>query len=135
MTATLVAIVVVALAAYRVARAISVDTISDRPRGWVYERAFRVPALEPIETTTWDDEVLVARGIIPAPEERVAPAVQTISQPWAYVYGLLSCPFCSGFWVSLAGWVVYAGWHPSRQWFVHAVAAAGAQAIFAARGT
>jgi hypothetical protein len=127
------AVIVVALAAYRLARAVAVDTISDRPRAWLYERAFYVPQLEAVdESIDWDD---VARGVIPHPRERIAPEVQTRSTVAAYAYGLISCAFCAGWWISLALWVFWAGWHPSRVYFVEMVAVAGAQAIFAAKGT
>lgn len=132
MVEALVAVVIVALAAHRIARAVAVDTISDRVRGFVYERAFRVPQLEEVERVDWDD---VARGVVAPPEERIAPAVQTKSVVWAYIYGLLSCPHCAGFWLSLAGWVLFAGWHPGRVWFVEMVAVAGAQSIMSAKGT
>jgi hypothetical protein len=133
MTELLLAIVVVALAAHRAARAITTDTISDRPRAWVYDHAFHHPALEPAESFDWNHAAQVEAGIIPAPEERVAPEPQTVSTLWAYVYGLLSCPHCSGFWISIVLWWGWREVDDLRVW-IAAGAVAGLQSVISAKG-
>lgn len=132
MTELLLGIVIVALAAHRAARAITTDTISDRPRAWVYDRAFAHPQLIDIGGMDWNPDEVEA-GVIPPPEERVAPPVQTVSKLWAYVYGLLSCPHCSGFWISIALWALWYNAADLRVW-IAAGAAAGLQSVISAKG-
>lgn len=134
MTDLLVAVVVVALAAHRAARAITTDTITDRPRAWVYEHAFSHPKLLDVGGMGWLDSDEAEAGIIPHPDERVAPEPQTISKGWAYLYGLLSCPHCSGFWVSIGLWWAWREVDDLRVW-IAAGAVAGLQSIFSAKGT
>jgi hypothetical protein len=130
-------IVVAALAAHRAARAISTDTITDRARGYVYERAFKVPALlepEPIDRLRLLREHDEAEaGLIPHPEERIAPDVQTTSAAWAYVYGFLTCPHCCGFWISIALWALWCNVDDLRVW-IAAGAVAGLQSVISAKG-
>ncbi len=130
MTELLLGVVLVALAAHRAARAITTDTISDRPRAWVYDHAFAHPALLPV--TPWNPDEVEA-GVIPPPEERVAPEPQTVSKLWAYAYGLLSCPHCSGFWISILLWWGWSEVDDLRVW-IAAGAAAGLQSVISAKG-
>jgi hypothetical protein len=132
-TQTLAAIVIVALAAYRLAGVIALDTISEPFRVWVYGKGHHeVPpfALEadPIEVEypVISAEVIYGSSItIPGVEERKA---GTAATAWHWFYGLISCPFCCGWWLSLAGWWAYTGeFFTSRAWAIQAIAVAGVQ--------
>jgi hypothetical protein len=127
-------ILVVALAAHRAARALSTDTISDRLRAWIYDRAFIPPAALP-EVDDWKpwNEDDVAAGIVEPPEERIAPPIQTRSKGWAYLFGGLSCPHCCGFWISIALYGLWINVDDLRVW-IAAGAAAGLQSVISARG-
>lgn len=133
MTELLLGIIVVALAAHRAARALTTDTITDRLRGWAYDHAFAHPKLVDVGGMGWLEADEVEAGVIPPPEERVAPEAQTISKPWAYVYGLVSCPHCCGFWISIGLWGVWRQVEDLRVW-IAAGAVAGLQSIFSAKG-
>lgn len=128
----LLSIIVVALAAHRAARALSTDTITDRLRGYVYDRAFTHPALDPAGPDEWTAQADYEAGIIPPPEERVAPERQTTSVVWAYLYGLLSCPHCCGFWISIGLWALWRNVDDLRVW-IAAGAVAGLQSAISAR--
>lgn len=132
MNGLLLGVVLVALCAHRAARAITTDTISDRPRGWVYDRAFDHPQLVDLGGMEWSPDEVEA-GIIPAPVERVAPEPQTRSKFWAYVYGWLSCPHCSGFWISIGLWALWWNVEDLRVW-IAAGAVAGLQSVVSAKG-
>lgn len=107
---TLLAVLVVGIAAYRLARAVSVDTISEPLRSWVFWRGH-------------DDRVVTEGAVVPTPEPVVT------SRPWAWAYGLVSCPFCSSWWLALAFYAlwVHDGW--DRRQVVAAIAAAGVAAL------
>ncbi len=77
-------IVVVAFASYRAARAIAVDTITARFRMWAFGKAYP--------------------GIPEGFAGDVNPALVTSGRPWRWFYGLVSCPFCIGFWLSIGFW-------------------------------
>lgn len=130
MTDLLLGVIVVALAAHRAARALSTDTITDRMRAYVYDRAFFHLALPDVDDVDWDE---VEAGLIPPPPERVAPPAQTRSYGWAYLYGGLSCPHCCGWWLSIGGWALWRNVDGSRVW-IAAVAVAGLQSVISARG-
>lgn len=101
MTVLLLRVAVVGLAAYRLARAVALDSITEPLRMRVYTAAY---GDEPVSDST------------------------TPHRPASWLYGLLSCPYCCGFWIALglyAGWVNL-GW--SRPLIV-AVAAAGFAAL------
>lgn len=133
MTELLLGVVLVALCAHRAARAITTDTITDRPRAWVYDHAFHHPALEPVGIDEWNARAEAEAGVIMPPAERVAPEAQTISKPWAYVYGLMSCPHCSGWWISLVLWWAWWNVDDLRVW-IAAGAVAGLQSVVSAKG-
>lgn len=128
----LLGIIVCALAAHRAARGITTDTITDRPRAWLYDHAFRHPVLVDEGGMPWNPDEVEA-GIIAPPEERVAPPAQTISRFWAYAYGLASCPHCCGFWISIALWALWWNVDDLRVW-IAAGAVAGLQSVVSAKG-
>lgn len=133
MTELLLGIVVVALAAHRAARALSTDTISDRLRAYLYDRAYLPPDLLIEEGWRPWNEDDVAAGVVEPVVERVAPPAQTRSRPWAYLFGGLSCPHCCGFWISIALWGLWVNVEDLRVW-IAAGAVAGLQSVLAARG-
>lgn len=99
-------LVVVALATYRAARIVALDTITDQPRDALYRWAY-----------------VVERG-----QERARAAWRT------YVYALVSCPLCVGVWIA-AGFYVLWCWSGSsavRSALV-VLALAGAQCFLATR--
>lgn len=124
---TLIVVVVVALCAHRLARAVALDGITDPARDWVYRRAFTQPEAKPWPTGAQDESDARLEGWEPAP-----PALRK-SQGWAWVYGLVSCPHCVGFWLSLASYAVWVHADSARPYVV-AVAVAGAQSVLAAKG-
>lgn len=125
----LLTILVVALAAHRLARAVAVDTISDRLRDVVYARAFTQPDPRPFPDGAKDEHDARLEGWEPAPPARVK------SRVWSWMYGLVSCPHCCGWWLSLALWWAWAGYEWTRQWWITAAAVAGAQSIMSAKGS
>ena len=108
-----VAYVLIALASYRIARAITVDTISAAARGRVYRWA-------------WDDDTPIP---IPGTTEYSPTARGSVR---TYLFDLVSCPVCMGVWVSAA---VYATWRWWANDVTHAViaifAVAGLQCLLA----
>lgn len=104
---SLVGVVVAALAGFRLARAVALDTISRTPREWIWRRAFLVTGWAGPDEAAWTPTVL--------------------SRPWAWVYGLVSCPFCVGFWLTLG---LYGLWTEASwaRWPLLALAATGVQA-------
>lgn len=100
-------VVLVGLVAYRLARAVSLDTITDPLRDWLHRRAYR---------------------IIAAPPGRKEPVVIVRSRPWAWVYSLISCAFCASWWIALGASALWFGeW--SMDFAVAAVASAGVAAL------
>lgn len=128
----LLGVIVVALAAHRAARLLSTDTITDRLRGWVYDRAFFHPAPVADGPAEWNAQSEWEAGVIPPPPERVAPERQTLAKGWAYLYGLLSCPHCCGFWISILLWWGWRSVDDLRVW-IAAGAVAGLQSAISAR--
>jgi hypothetical protein len=141
-TQTLAAIVIVAFAAYRLAAVISLDTISEPFRVWVYERGHH--EVPPFILEDAAEEVGEEPGEISAatldkirfghlPQDHLEIAVEerkagVYASGWHWFYGLISCPFCCGWWLSLAGWWAYTGeFMNSRAWAIQAVAVAGVQ--------
>lgn len=139
MTQTLAAIVIVAFAAYRLAAVIALDTISEPFRVWVYHRGHVESPLFTLEDV---DQVasLLAEGGEPELSATMLDQyrsgagfeIEAVDEPgsfaWRWFYGLISCPFCCGWWLSLAGWWAYTGeFFESRQWALQAVAVAGVQ--------
>lgn len=86
MTELLLWVLIAGLAAFRIARAIATDTISLPFRRWLFDKAYAGVPPDQIETA-------------PASAFQSAPVVR-------WLYKLLSCPYCIGFWVSLAIWAV-----------------------------
>lgn len=99
---TLVPLTLCGLAAYRLARVIALDSITEPFRAWLYRHAY--------------------------PGARSG--VRDTRRPWSWLYGLLSCCYCCGLWISV---LTYAAWTecPSwSHWPITAAAVAGAQATF-----
>lgn len=124
----LVTVVIVALCAHRLARVVAVDSITDPARDWIYARAFTQPQPEPWPPGATDEDDARLEGWVPAPPARRQ------SRPWAWVYGLVSCPHCAGWWLSLGLWWGWNGYEGSRQWWISAAAVAGLQSVISAKG-
>jgi hypothetical protein len=106
--------VVVALAAYRLARIVAEDAISDVFREHVYEWA-------------WDEQVDVVMG-----QEVATPVARAAWR--TYVYALVSCPLCLGVWFAAGLYVVWRWWTwMPAQAFVIVLAIAGLQCFLATR--
>ena len=103
-TETLVWVLIVGLAAFRIARAIATDTVSLPFRRWLFAKAYA--------------------GIPPDQIETADPSMFQSAPVVRWLYKLLSCPFCIGFWISLALWAVL---HEGRDPLVTAFAVAGFQ--------
>lgn len=104
-------VLVIGFATYRIARALTQDSITDPFRDWVWSRAF------------------VA---VPDPTGKEGYATRRRSRIWPWLYGLVSCPFCAGFWIALC---LYWAWTEGawQRTAVAAVAVAGVQAALTAR--
>lgn len=112
MTPLVVAILVCGLAGYRLARAVAVDDISAPLREWLHDQAYEVGP---------DPAYPSAAPFIPS-------VMTDTRRPWSWLYGLADCPFCAGFWITLAlyaFWVNVTGWPRA---VVAALAATGVQA-------
>lgn len=107
MSALLIRSALAGLVAYRLARAVAVDTISEPARDWIYCRAYKVYRPKP---------------------GTAEPHAELRSRPWSWAYGLASCPFCCSWWLALAVFVAWVGeW--SMNCAVGAVAAAGVASV------
>lgn len=101
----LAVIVVLGLAAYRLARLVAVDSLTEDVRAVVYRWA-------------WIDDP--DADVDPSPRGRVRP----------YLYELLTCPFCVGVWTSAGVFVVYGLVAASLAgWYVAIPAVAGVAAL------
>lgn len=109
MTVLLLRVLVVALAAYRLARALSIDSISAPLRDWLWVGVYG----EDADFTTDDGEPEPVGGVF-----------------WRLSYALASCIYCAGWWIALGLYALWVNWSPSRP-FIAAVAAAGAVAVLA----
>lgn len=108
---TFLAVLIAALAAYRLTRIVVADSITDPARAWLWRRTFAEAG--------WDSE-------------RDRPAVIVVSRAWWWVHELVTCPFCTGWWVSLGVWAAWIHW-PTARPAVVAVAVAGGQALLSSR--
>jgi hypothetical protein len=124
----ILAVLIVALAGHRVARAIAHDDISEPFRTWVSGKAYRWPDRDPWPDGARDEQDAVLAGWAPPGE-----AVRR-SRVWSWVYGLVSCPHCCGFWISIGLWALWVNVGDLRVW-VMGVAVAGAQSVLTAKGT
>jgi hypothetical protein len=112
-TYTALSFLILALASYRLTRVVTDDTITDAARAWVWRRAYIVSAYD---------------------SERDQETTMTRSVAWSWLYRLVSCPFCVGWWVSLACY--WAWWYSAWAWMrpaLSAVAVAGGQAFISSR--
>ena len=82
------ALLLLALAAFRVYRLIGEDTILDRPRRW----ALRLG-------NDWQKQ-----------GDRVPPGYR---EKWGV---FITCPWCAGFWISLAWWAAWLAWPGWTLW-------------------
>lgn len=137
MTQTLAAIVIVALAAYRLAAVIALDTISEPFRVWVYEQGHNALPEFVLEDVAEEAPGEISASVLDAYRPQTFEVQGVLEERkrgvyasgWHWLYGLISCPFCCGWWLSLAGWWAYTGqFLSSRQWAVQAIAVAGVQA-------
>lgn len=108
MTAQLALAVLLGFATYRATRLVTGDTLTDDLRGRVFAWAW----------TADDLGALTPRA------------------GWkAWLYELVSCPFCIGVWFALGATVIvrdwpWSNWHGGR-WLLFALAVAGVQALLA----
>ena len=104
-------VLVIGLATYRIARALTRDSITEPFRHVLWSRAF------------------VA---LPDPTSEDGYAVNRRSRIFAWLYGLMSCPYCAGFWIALG---LYWAWTEGawQRTAIAAVAVAGVQAALTAR--
>lgn len=123
----ILAILIVALAGHRLARALTIDDISVPFRAWVLEHAYppRLRNPWPEGARTREDAMLAGWKPDPTPALR--------NRPWGWAYGLVSCPHCAGFHISVLLWIGWANWDDARA-VITAIAVAGAQSILSARG-
>lgn len=117
-------ILIVAFSGYRIARAITQDKITEEFRkklfSWTYEVPDRV-ADQKFEEAETNDHV--------KPPTRPKKSHQ-------YVYNLLTCPLCVGFWITLAIGLVASTQYTDGSVFHHllvAIAATGVQAFLSLR--
>lgn len=122
-------VLVVGLAAHRAARALTTDTITDRFRSWVYRHAYTVAPFNPLPpgTTDEDEAKMVDPDWTPGGWETIR------SKAWVWVYGLVSCPHCAGFWFSVGAYTLWVH-QPDTQPYLIAVSVAGAQSVISAKG-
>lgn len=109
---------VLVLAAYRLTRLAGWDDfpLAARIRAWVIgERWVPTAAGETLGPEALATAERLARG-----EEPELPGKQPPSEVWAVrpaydrptLAHLVHCPFCIGWWISLATWVAWLCWHP-----------------------
>lgn len=110
MTNLILGVLVSALCAYRAARVVAVDTITDPFRYWLHRRGYFVTMTS------------VGADVEPRPHRMLV--------RWAY--GLVSCPYCIGFWFSLATWWCWRNVDGSHVW-IAAAAVAGVQTVLQSR--
>lgn len=112
------AFLIVSLAAYRLTRVVTTDTISDPFRDRVYRWA-------------WNDDETVE--IVDDQGRKVrAPTPRAGWRTW--VYGLVSCPLCFGVWVSAGTYSAWRWWDTGAvRAVIAAFAVAGLQCFLAAK--
>jgi hypothetical protein len=104
-------VAVLGLAAFRLTRLVTTDTITDPLRGWLYRWAWDEST--PIEVTAPDGR----RVLVPSP--RAA---------WrTWLYDLLTCPWCLGVWFSAAVWALWKYGDAPGRGFIAVFAIAGFQ--------
>lgn len=114
MSSLLLAVVVVGLAAHRLARAIAFDSITDPFRHWVWLH------------TNYGSEAGPPTGVSLKRVTRYGlDAKPRTRRLWNWFYGLISCPHCCGWWIALGLFLAWQGW--SWENLIGAVAAAGFQ--------
>jgi hypothetical protein len=103
-------VALVGFAAYRLGRAVALDSITDPLRGWVHKRAYRVHR--------------------PRPGTK-EPVATVRSRPWSWAYGLVSCAFCASWWIALGLAALWFGaW--TVAFVVSAIAGAGVASVLVA---
>jgi len=104
-TNLILTVLVCALCAYRLARVVTIDTITAPLRAHVWDHAYH--------------------GVADYPD-----SADRKSRGWAWIYGLLSCPFCAGWWLALGTYAAWSWWAWSHG-PIAAVAVAGGAALCA----
>lgn len=100
--------VVVTLAAFRITRLVGWDEITQPIRAWlsgVHDRGYNQLA-KAIEEAK-------SQGVDPWDGQRRPPP---LSERRYYVAKLLHCPWCVGFWISLAAALAADEWHHTTYW-------------------
>lgn len=110
---------VVALAAYRITRVIVDDTITASWRTWLWRHAYVVGGYD----AATDRNVAVRRD----------GGGTLAGWAWVKAYQLFTCPFCTGWWVTIAFYVAWFGWPSSARDVVRLAAAIGMQAFVSSR--
>lgn len=106
------ALLAIALCAYRVTRVVTDDTISQSFRAWVWRLAYRTAGYDSLREGT----VQVRRSWL-----------------GEKAYQLVSCPFCLGWWVTIGVFVAWFGWPRTARDVVRLGAAIGMQAFVSSR--
>jgi hypothetical protein len=120
-TALVLQVLVVGFAAFRLARVIAQDTITDPARRWLWERSrYAVDVDGPPQGISL--KRLATHG-----HSRLARDRSSVID---WVYGLVSCPFCCGWWIALGLFFAWQGWGWTN--LLAGIAAAGVQATLAA---
>lgn len=107
---------ILALAAYRLTRLVGWDDfpLAARLRAWAIGERWIAATLEAPAGT---DDLIRAYALDPdtslpgkTPPSEVADVRPAYDRPT--LAHLVHCPFCIGWWISLATWVAWVAWHP-----------------------
>lgn len=113
MTTTVLTVLLVGFAGYRLARAVAADSIFDAQRMWIYRKAYQP-----------DPSGMSLRKVEMAEKNE---GVVTGSRFWRWLYALATCPLCCGFWITLLVWFAWTDWTFTTRSVIAAVAATGVQ--------
>lgn len=127
-------VAILGLAAYRITRVVTTDSITERAR----ERLYRWAWVEPDEAVAyqaawmrWNGDAPIVNGDAPVPPMPRRGGFRT------YVNELFNCPWCLGVWVSIGlvvAWELVESSHRSIVWLaILAAAVAGFQGFVASR--
>jgi hypothetical protein len=110
------ALAVIGFASYRLTRVVVEDSITASFRAWIWRRAY-----VPVGYDSRSDREVASR------RDGYA------GWAWEKAFQLVTCPFCTGWWLTIGLYVAWFGW-PSRARDVVALAAAiGMQAFVSSR--
>jgi hypothetical protein len=106
-------VLIVGAAGYRLGRVVALDSIFDTPRMWVYRKAYQPDpsglSLRKVERAEKNDGLVIGDWW------------------WRWLYGLVSCPLCCGWWITLVLWFAWTEWTFTTRNVIAGIAAAGVQ--------